>query len=116
MNLLNESSLEVKKSKFKAYLYEIEDKEEVNIILNDLKAKNKGYRHMPFAYKFNNTASKTDDKEPGAIGLSFLNILERNNLSNHLLIVLRYYGGTKLGASNLLRTYSKCANNCITIK
>ena len=45
--------------------------------------------------------------------MSFLNILERNKLDNHLLLVVRYYGGTKLGASNLLRTYSKAANNCI---
>ena len=63
--------------------------------------------------KINNIVKKSDDKEPGGIGTSFLNILERNKLDNHLLLVVRYYGGTKLGASNLLRTYSKAANNCI---
>ena len=94
-------------------LYEIDNKEEVLSILDSVKSNNKGYRHIPYAYYLKNTASKSDDKEPGGIGMSFLNILERNKLDSHLLLVVRYYGGTKLGASNLLRTYSKAANNCI---
>lgn len=94
-------------------LYEINHKEEVLSILDSVKSNNKGYRHIPYAYYLKNTASKSDDKEPGGIGMSFLNILERNKLDNHLLLVVRYYGGTKLGASNLLRTYSRAANNCI---
>ena len=65
------------------------------------------------AYYFNNTAGKSDDKEPGNISISFLNNLERNNLNNHLIAVVRFYGGTKLGASNLSRTYGKCASTCI---
>ena len=113
MKLLNESFIIEKKSKFIGMLYEIDSKEEVLSILDSVKSNNKGYRHIPYAYYLKNTASKSDDKEPGGIGMSFLNILERNKLDNHLLLVVRYYGGTKLGASNLLRTYSKAANNCI---
>ena len=113
MKLLNESLIIVKKSKFIGMLYEINHKEEVLSILDSVKSNNKGYRHIPYAYYLKNTASKSDDKEPGGIGMSFLNILERNKLDSHLLLVVRYYGGTKLGASNLLRTYSKAANNCI---
>lgn len=113
MKLLNESLIIEKKSKFIGMLYEIDNKEEVLSILDSVKSNNKGYRHIPYAYYLKNTASKSDDKEPGGIGMSFLNILERNKLDNHLLLVIRYYGGTKLGASNLLRTYSKAANNCI---
>ncbi len=113
MKLLNESLIIEKKSKFIGMLYEIDSKEEVLSILDSVKSNNKGYRHIPYAYYLKNTASKSDDKEPGGIGMSFLNILERNKLDNHLLLVVRYYGGTKLGASNLLRTYSKAANNCI---
>ena len=113
MKLLNESLIIEKKSKFVGMLYEIDNKEEVLSILDSVKSNNKGYRHIPYAYYLKNTASKSDDKEPGGIGMSFLNILERNKLDNHLLLVVRYYGGTKLGASNLLRTYSKAANNCI---
>ena len=113
MKLLNESLIIEKKSKFIGMLYEIDNKEYVLSILDSVKSNNKGYRHIPYAYYLKNTASKSDDKEPGGIGMSFLNILERNKLDNHLLLVVRYYGGTKLGASNLLRTYSKAANNCI---
>lgn len=113
MKLLNESLIIEKKSKFIGMLYEIDNKEGVLSILDSVKTNNKGYRHIPYAYYLKNTASKSDDKEPGGIGMSFLNILERNKLDNHLLLVVRYYGGTKLGASNLLRTYSKAANNCI---
>ncbi len=113
MKLLNESLIIEKKSKFIGMLYEIDNKEDVLSILDSVKSNNKGYRHIPYAYYLKNTASKSDDKEPGGIGMSFLNILERNKLDNHLLLVVRYYGGTKLGASNLLRTYSKAANNCI---
>ena len=113
MKLLNESLIIEKKSKFIGMLYEIDNKEEVLSILDSVKSNNKGYRHIPYAYYLKNTASKNDDKEPGGIGMSFLNILERNKLDNHLLLVVRYYGGTKLGASNLLRTYSRAANNCI---
>ena len=113
MKLLNESLIIEKKSKFIGMLYEIDNKEDVLSILDSVKTNNKGYRHIPYAYYLKNTASKSDDKEPGGIGTSFLNILERNKLDNHLLLVVRYYGGTKLGASNLLRTYSKSANNCI---
>ena len=113
MKLLNESLIIEKKSKFIGMLYEIDNKEEVLSILDSIKSNNKGYKHIPYAYYLKNTASKSDDKEPGGIGMSFLNILERNKLDNHLLLVVRYYGGTKLGASNLLRTYSRAANNCI---
>lgn len=113
MKLLNKSLVVEKKSKFIGMLYEIDDKSEVSAILSTVKEDNKGYRHIPYAYFLKNTASKSDDKEPGGIGMSFLNILERNKLDSHLLLVVRYYGGTKLGASNLLRTYSKAANDCI---
>ena len=113
MKLLNESLIIEKKSKFIGMLYEIDNKEEVLSILDSVKSNNKGYRHIPYAYYLKNTASKSDDKEPGGIGMSFLNILERNKLDNHLLLVVRYYGGTKLRAANLLRTYSKAANFCI---
>lgn len=113
MKLLNESLIIEKKSKFIGMLYEIDNKEDVLSILDSVKTNNKGYRHIPYAYYLKNTASKSDDKEPGGIGMSFLNILERNKLDNHLLLVVRYYGGTKLGASNLLRTYSRAANDCI---
>lgn len=113
MKLLNKSYIEIKKSKFFGYLYEIDSIGEVKTIIENIKSENKGYRHIPYAYYFKNTAGKSDDKEPGNISISFLNNLERNNLNSHLVVVLRYYGGVKLGASNLSRVYGKCALDAI---
>jgi len=114
MKLISESFLEIKKSKFYGYLYEIDSIEEVDIILENIKNDNKKARHYPYAYKFNSTAKKTDDKEPsGTCGTPILNVLERNNLNNHLIVVVRYFGGVKLGAGPLLRSYNKCANDLI---
>ena len=114
MNLIGESYLEIKKSKFYGYLYELDSLDEVDVILDTIKKENKKARHFPYAYKFNNTAKKTDDKEPsGTCGTPLLNVLERNNLNNHIIIVVRYFGGIKLGAGPLLRSYSKTANDVI---
>lgn len=114
MKLISSGDLEIKKSKFISLLYEIDNIEEVNVILNNLKVEHKKAKHFPYAYKFNNIAKKTDDKEPsGTCGTPLLNVLERNNLNNHLIVVIRYFGGTKLGSGPLLRSYSKVANMVI---
>ena len=114
VKLIGESYLEIKKSKFIGLLYDINSVDEVNSILDDLKKEHKKARHFPYAYKFNTIAKKTDDKEPsGTCGTPLLNVLERNNLNNHLIIVIRYFGGIKLGAGPLLRSYSKAANDVI---
>ena len=114
MELVNTSNLEIKKSKFICYLYKLESIDEINIILETLKKEHKKANHFPYAYKYNSQAKKTDDKEPsGTCGTPLLNVLERNNLNSHLIIVVRYFGGTKLGAGPLLRSYSKVANSVI---
>ena len=113
MKLINSNEIIIKKSRFLGFYYELDTPEEVSLILSSLRKTNKKAKHFPYAYIIQGTAKKSDDKEPGGIGTSFLNILERNKLDSHLLLVVRYYGGTKLGASNLLRTYSRAANNCI---
>lgn len=114
MILLNTSLLEEKKSKFYGYLYKLESTDEVKEILDTLKKEHKKAVHYPYAFKYLNTASKTDDKEPqNTAGIQILNVLDRNNLNEHLLVVARYFGGKKLGAPLLLRSYAKCASMCI---
>lgn len=115
MKLLNESLIEIKKSKFIGLIYEVDDLEEVEQILKNLKSEHKKARHIPYAYKIGSHAKKTDDKEPsGTAGMPIWNVIERNRLDNVLLVVIRYFGGTKLGAGPLLRAYSAAAN--MTIK
>ena len=56
----------------------------------------------------------SDDKEPsGTAGLPILNVLKNNNLNNVLCIVIRYFGGIKLGAGGLIRAYTNASVNVI---
>lgn len=106
MKLLNTNTIEIKKSKFIAYLYEIDEISEIKEILENIKYEHKKAKHIVYAYKFGSTAGKSDDKEPsGTAGTPLYNLLEMNNINNKLLIVVRYFGGVKLGACPLLRAY-----------
>ena len=114
MKLINSYTYEVKKSKFISYFYEINSIEEAKEILESLKKEHKKARHIPYAYKVNSTASKSDDKEPSnTAGLPLYQLLEHKNLDNVLIAVVRYFGGTKLGAGNLLRAYVTSAKEAI---
>lgn len=111
MKLLNEYTLEIKKSKFIGLYYEVENIDEVQEILNELKKEHKKARHIPYAYKIGPIAKKSDDKEPGnTAGGPIYNIIERKNLNNCLIVVIRYFGGIKLGAGGLCRAYGNAAN------
>mgnify|MGYP004548392945 CR=1 FL=1 len=106
MKLLNTNTIEIKKSKFIAYLYEIDELHEIKNILENTRSEHKKAKHVVYAYKFGSTAGKSDDKEPsGTAGTPLYNLLEMNNINNKLLIVVRYFGGVKLGAGPLLRAY-----------
>ncbi len=114
MKLLNSAILEIQKSKFIAYFYELEDVTEVKIILELLTKEHKKAKHIPYAYIFGNTAGKSDNKEPiNTAGLPLYNLLLRNNLTKHGLFVVRYFGGTKLGANRLARAYLTVAKKSI---
>lgn len=107
MKLINSYILEIKKSKFIAYYYEIDSIEEANQILEELKKEHKKARHIPYAYKIENRAKKSDDKEPSGTAASpIYQAIERNNLDHVFLAVVRYFGGIKLGAGGLLRAYA----------
>ena len=115
MKLLKEYTLEVKKSKFIGLAYEVNSVDEVKTILEELKKEHKKARHLPYAYKIGPQVKKTDDKEPSnTAGLPIYNIIERKQLDNCLVAVVRYFGGTKLGAGGLLRAYSEAANIAVS--
>ncbi len=114
MNLINTYSLEIKKSKFIAYYYNIKDLEEIDLILTKLKKEHKKAKHIPYAYKIDTIVKKSDDKEPsGTAGMPILNIINYNNLDNVLIAIVRYFGGIKLGTGGLLRAYSNTAKEVI---
>lgn len=110
MKLINEYKYEIKKSKFIGLYYEVESVDEVNEILKELKTEHKKARHMPYAYKIGPLAKKSDDKEPSnTAGSPIYNMINTKNLDNVLIVVVRYFGGIKLGAGGLTRAYLEAA-------
>ena len=111
MKLIKETTIEIKKSKFIGLYYEVNSVDEAKEIIEQLRKEHKKARHLPYAYKIDGLAKKTDDKEPtNTAGLPIYNIIERKQLNHALVVVVRYFGGIKLGAGGLLRAYSNCAN------
>lgn len=117
MKLLNTITLEIKKSKFIAYAYEIDTKEEAITLLENLKKEHKKARHIPYAYKLDNFVRKSDDKEPSnTAGTPIYTLIEKNNLNHIFIAVVRYFGGIKLGAGGLTRAYLNAAKEVIKEK
>lgn len=107
-----------KKSKFIANLFYIENEEEAQQKINEIKKKYFDARHHCFAYrvlKDGKVISKqSDDGEPsGTAGAPMLNILEKQQLTNVLVIVTRYFGGILLGTGGLVKAYSDALKEAI---
>lgn len=115
-----QTEIVVKKSKFICNLIKIENQEEAENIIKQTKKKYFDARHNCLAYrvvKDNNIIEKaSDDGEPsGTAGGPMLNILQKNNLCNILVIVTRYFGGILLGTGGLVRAYSDATLEAINI-
>lgn len=112
MRLIKESIYEIKKSKFYAFSYEVNNLEDIKIILDNLKKEHKKARHIVYAYKIDGIEKKYDDGEPsGTAGLPLYNIINKKNLNHILIVVVRYFGGIKLGAGGLLRAYNTAGSD-----
>ena len=105
---------EIKKSKFYTLLYKIDDEKEINDYLKKVKDTYKDATHYCYAYKINNLKKCSDDGEPsGTAGLPILEVLDKKNIDNILCIVVRYFGGIKLGAGGLIRAYANAVKEAI---
>ena len=105
------SEIVEKKSKFIANLIYVESEQEAENKIKELKKKYHDARHNCIAYRIfedNSIFEKaSDDGEPsGTAGAPMLNILQKNNLCNVLVVVTRYFGGILLGTGGLVRAYS----------
>ena len=101
----------VKKSKFIANLIKVESQEEAENTIKEIKKKYFDARHNCVAYRVIEdervVEKSSDDGEPsGTAGGPMLNILQKNNLANCLVVVTRYFGGILLGTGGLVRAYS----------
>ena len=118
LNTIEKSQNEfiINKSKFITYIFHINNKNDIETILNNIKNEYPDASHYVYAYILNNICYSTDDKEPsGTAGKPILNTLQKNNLNQVICIVVRYFGGIKLGAGPLTRTYSRCASEIIKL-
>ena len=105
----------IKNSRFICYLYKIKDLDDISNYLNNIKSIEKDATHYCYAYILNNLKKSSDDGEPsGTAGFPILKVLENNNLNNILAIVIRYFGGIKLGAGGLVRAYTKSVTNTLS--
>jgi len=106
-----ETKLKEKNSLFIAQSFPIENEEDFQIILAEIKKKYYDATHHCYAYKLQNNLFKySDDGEPsGTAGIRILNAIEHFNLTNAAVIVIRYFGGTKLGVGLLGKTYYESA-------
>ena len=101
-----------KKSKFIANIYYVQSQEEVENILKEIRKKYYDARHNCYAYSIltnNGIVNKmSDDGEPsGTAGAPMLNIITKNELTNILVVVTRYFGGILLGTGGLVKAYSE---------
>ena len=105
----------VNKSRFITYVYKVNNVLEVNEKIDALKAKYKDATHYCYSYIIDNIKRFNDDKEPShTAGMPILNVLESKNLNYVLAVVVRYFGGIKLGAGGLVRAYTNAVSNTIS--
>lgn len=105
---------EIKQSKFITLLYKINSIDDINMYLQEVKNNYKDATHYCYAYKFNGSQKFSDDGEPGGTaGLPIVEVLNKKDINNVLCIVVRYFGGIKLGAGGLVRAYTKAVCNAI---
>lgn len=110
------NKIEIKKSKFYCYLFKVDNLDEINQKINDLKKIYKDATHYCFAYILDNVKRYNDDSEPSkTAGMPILNVLEKNELNHILCVVVRYFGGIKLGAGGLVRAYTKSVVDTLAI-
>ena len=110
-----EFELKEKKSIFLAKAFQVSNEGNVDSILNDLKKKYYDAAHRCYAYRLLSGKSKFSDAgEPsGTAGIRILNAIDHYQLQNCLVVVIRYFGGTKLGVGPLGKAYYTSAINAL---
>lgn len=109
-----ENTLVIKNSKFICSLFPLKSLDEISNYLGYIKKKYPKATHYCYAYIFNDYKKCYDDSEPSrTAGIPILNVLEKENISNVLCVVTRYFGGIKLGAGGLIRAYSKSVSTVL---
>ncbi|XFA99761.1 YigZ family protein [Candidatus Izemoplasma sp. B36] len=113
------NEIEIKKSRFIAVACPVNEESEIQDLLKSLKKDYVGASHYTYAYTLGDTGNiqkASDDGEPTrTAGFPILEVISKNNLTNIIIVVIRYFGGTLLGAGGLIRAYSSSASEVIKL-
>lgn len=115
-----EVEYEIKKSRFIARAALAQDRSAAKAVLAQAKLDFPDARHHCWAYQIGSpqspsTVACSDDGEPsGTAGKPILNVLQHKTVGDVMLVVIRYFGGIKLGAGGLVRAYSQAAQMAMT--
>lgn len=114
---ISEGVYKEKGSKFFAYAYPVKTEEEIKGIVKELRKEYYDARHHCFAFMLGADQKRfraNDDGEPSnSAGNPILGQIRSTNLTNILIVVVRYFGGTKLGVSGLIHAYKTAAFDAI---
>ncbi|EFR31681.1 YigZ family protein [Eremococcus coleocola] len=112
-----EAELIVNKSRFISYLEPITSPDQAQTRLQEIRKEHYKANHHCWAYILgddSNIQKLSDDGEPsGTAGMPILEVLKQNQLTYILAVVVRYFGGIKLGAGGLIRAYSSATSECL---
>ena len=115
---ISETNLIVKKSRFIGLCTSVSSIQEINAFLAYAKTEFPRANHYCYAYSigFNDKKREysSDAGEPtNSAGPPILSAISSSGLNNVICIVIRYFGGIKLGIGGLIRTYGRCAGECL---
>lgn len=112
-----QESITINKSEFIGTIIPIKDQLDANDKLNEIRKKYSDATHNCYAYIYGKNgeyAKNSDDGEPSqTAGVVIYNVLQKNNLTNVLCVVTRYFGGIKLGAGGLVRAYTQATTSAL---
>ena len=108
-----------KGSKFLAFAYPVENDQQIKEILNQLKKEHHTANHHCYAYRLGadkmNFRANDDGEPSNTAGKPILGQIQSNDLTNILIVVVRYFGGTLLGVSGLINAYKNSAADVIKV-
>ena len=105
-----------KKSRFIGHIWTVETEEEARARIEEVKKKHYDARHNCWAFRLRTGSVErySDDGEPqGTAGQPILGVFQREEVTNVLCVVTRYFGGILLGAGGLTRAYAKSAKDAL---
>ena len=111
----SETEFTEKRSRFLGHVWRVESEAEARARIEEMKKRHYDARHNCWCYLIGDSVVRySDDGEPqGTAGQPMLNVFQRENVTDVVCVVTRYFGGVLLGAGGLTRAYSKSARDAL---